>query len=89
MAKQIENNFLVALDGVKLSEAQKMKINSGIQEVVMRELANIDHTEMVIKKQISLDVSADIRNIPFRWGVVANFKNGILNVSVVNKPQTL
>lgn len=42
MANQPENQFLVALDGLELSEKQKQSINSGIQEVVMRELAKMD-----------------------------------------------
>jgi len=42
MANQTENQFLIALDGLELSEKQKQNINSGIQEVVMRELAKMD-----------------------------------------------
>ncbi|NMM49825.1 hypothetical protein [Marinigracilibium pacificum] len=35
-------NFIAALDGVELSDEQIEKINSGIQQVVMGELAKID-----------------------------------------------
>ncbi len=77
---QIENNFVVALSGVKLTEAQKQKINSGIQEVVMRELAQIDHTEMVVKKSKPDTPLISLKNMPFIWGLQADFKNNILNV---------
>ena len=76
---QVENNFMVALNGVSLSEAQKKKINSGIQEVVMRELAQIDHTEMIVKRN---NPAAPIStgNIPFIWGIKVDLRDRILNV---------
>lgn len=39
MAKKNDNGFHVQLEGVKLSEAARERIQAGIQEVVLRELA--------------------------------------------------
>ena len=39
MAKKNNNGFHVQLEGVKLSEAARERIQAGIQEVVLRELA--------------------------------------------------
>lgn len=45
MPKQSENQFLVNLDGLKLTDEQRQRINSGIQSVVMKEIAQIDQVE--------------------------------------------
>jgi hypothetical protein len=39
MAKLKDNGFHVKLDGVELSEASRIRIQNGIQEVLLRELA--------------------------------------------------
>jgi hypothetical protein len=39
MAKLEDNGFHVRLDGVELSEASRVRIQNGIQEVLLRELA--------------------------------------------------
>ncbi len=75
---QVENNFLVALEGIKLTDAQKKKINSGIQEVIMRELAQLDHTEMLVKKGKPELLTPTIKDRPFIWGLW-----GILNKDIL------
>jgi hypothetical protein len=55
METKANNQFLVALDGLELSESQRSNIQSGIQSVVMKELAQIDNLEAfsVSKKPFS------------------------------------
>lgn len=68
MEKQEENKFLVNLDGIHLSEEQKLRINSGIQEIVMRELAQMDNLKDygISKKKEPIDIH-DLH--PFIWGI--------------------
>lgn len=47
--------FAVALDGIKFSQEQLNRIDSGIKELVMREIAKIDHKgDIVVNKKIEL-----------------------------------
>lgn len=56
MAKAPNNQFVAALDGIDLTADQAKRISSGIQEVVMRELAHIDnHAEFSLAKQFRID----------------------------------
>ncbi len=84
MAKQVNNNFLVALNGIKMTEIQKAKINSGIQEVVMRELAQMDHSEITVKTK-KIDTPISLKDFPFIWGILIDELNG--KISVVNQQQ--
>jgi hypothetical protein len=79
MAKQLNDNFLIALNGIKLTDAQKQKINSGIQEVVMRELAHTD-SEIVVKRKKSL-VPTSIKDLPFIWGFWIDDLNGKITIN--------
>lgn len=38
-----DNQFSVSLNGIDLSDAQRKKIDQGIKDVVMREIASIDN----------------------------------------------
>lgn len=42
-AKKSEDYFLISFDGLNLSKDQKKRIEKNIQELVMKELATIDH----------------------------------------------
>jgi hypothetical protein len=86
MAKQTNNNFLVSLNGLKITDAQKIKINSGIQEVVMRELAQIDHTDITVKTK-KVDAPISLKDFPFIWGIIADSLNG--NIIVTNQQQNI
>ena len=77
MDKQINDSFLISLNGISLTNMQKQKINSGIQEVVMRELANID-IEIVVKKK-RVEIATSIKDLPFIWGIwIENLKDRII-----------
>jgi Fe-S cluster assembly iron-binding protein IscA len=86
MAKQTNNNFLVSLNGLKITDAQKIKINSGIQEVVMRELAQIDHTDITVKTK-KVDAPISLKDFPFIWGIWVDFLNS--NIIVTNQQQNI
>jgi hypothetical protein len=86
MAKQTNNNFLVSLNGLKITDAQKIKINSGIQEVVMRELAQIDHTDITVKTK-KVDIPTSLKDFPFIWGIWVDFLNS--NIIVTNQQQNI
>jgi hypothetical protein len=45
MKTEVSNQFLVALGDLKLSENQRENIQSGIQSVVMKELAQMDNLD--------------------------------------------
>jgi hypothetical protein len=45
MKNKANNQFLIALDGLELNEKQKANIQTGIQSVVMSELAKMDSLE--------------------------------------------
>ncbi|MBI5915292.1 MAG: hypothetical protein HY842_07940 [Bacteroidetes bacterium] len=48
--------FAVSLDGVNLSDEQLKRIDSGIKEVVMRELAKVDNQgDLVINRKLELN----------------------------------
>ena len=48
--------FTVSLDGIKLSDEQIKRIDLGIKEVVMREIAQIDHGgDLVINRRLELN----------------------------------
>lgn len=68
MEKKAENQFLVSLEGLHLSEDQKKRINAGIQEIVMKELAHMDALKEygVGKKKGPFDVGG---LNPFIWGI--------------------
>lgn len=83
--KNLENNFMIALNGVKLTDEQKKKINSGIQEIVMKELAQLDHTEMIVKKEKGIELTSLIKDRPFIWGLLADFKNSVINIKSVQE----
>ncbi|GLU51676.1 hypothetical protein [Dyadobacter frigoris] len=68
MEKKVENQFLVSLEGLHLSEDQKKRINEGIQEIVMKELAHMDALKEygVGKKKGPFDFGG---LHPFIWGI--------------------
>lgn len=48
--------FMVSLDGVNFSEDQINRINSGIKDVVMREIAQIDNKgDLIVNKRLDLN----------------------------------
>jgi hypothetical protein len=85
MAKQVNNSFLVSMTGVKMTDAQKAKINSGIQEVVMRELAQFDNSEILVKTK-KVDTPISLKDFPFIWGIIIDEINGRINV--INQQQS-
>lgn len=54
---QDDNQFSVSLNGIELTEKQRKRIDSGIKEVVMREIANID-------KQGDFILNSNLRDSP-------------------------
>ena len=82
MEKKAENQFLVSLEGLKLSNEQKIKINSGIQDVVMRELAQMDNLDnfAIVKKKKSIDVNA---LHPFIWGIIWDNGKKVMDVNIL------
>lgn len=49
-------HFVAALEGIELSREQHDRISSGIQEVVMRELARIDTKgDIAVAKRFTVD----------------------------------
>ena len=56
MEKTPNTSFMALLDGVTLTPEQSKRISSGIQEVVMRELAGIDnHADFSVSKRFQVD----------------------------------
>ena len=57
MTKSADNQFLASLEGIDLTAEQSKRISSGIQEVVMRELAQIDaHSEFSVANRFRSDL---------------------------------
>lgn len=62
--------FAVSLDGISLSDAQIKRIDKGIKEVVMREIAQIDHGgDLVINSKLGLNP----RFKGFRFPIIFGF----------------
>ncbi len=56
MAKTTNTQFMASLEGIALSPEQTKRISSGIQEVVMRELAQVDQqAEFSVSKRFTPD----------------------------------
>ena len=77
MPKQTENQFVVNLDGLKLTDEQRQRINSGIQKVVMTELAQLDHvSDFSVSKKGLVDSS---KFSPLRPPICGIWWDGIAN----------
>lgn len=70
MPKQTENQFVVSLEGIKLSNEQKQRINKGLKEVVMKELGNMDLVNDVVLKKSKPNVPILLGDRPFIWGII-------------------
>ena len=70
MPKQSENQFVVSLEGIKLSNEQKQRINKGLKEVVMKELGNMDLANDVVLKKNNINLPILIGDRPFPWGII-------------------
>ena len=74
MKIETKNQFIIALEGIELSSAQKAKINSGMQEAIMKEIANIDFKkDLVLKNQLLKNTETIVPDLRPRIGVVAKF----------------
>ncbi len=62
MDNKANNQFLIALDGLELSEKQKANIQTGIQSVVMSELAKMDNLESYSVGKKKFDAQMAIRH---------------------------
>jgi len=52
--KNTETQFVVSLEGLELSKEQKKRIEKGIQDLVLQEIANIDHdVNMKVSKRFT------------------------------------
>lgn len=59
--------FAVSLDGIHLTESQIHNIDKGIKEVVMRELARVDHAgDFIVNKKLE----ANPRFKGFRFPII-------------------
>ncbi|MBO0590589.1 hypothetical protein I2486_04140 [Cellulophaga sp. E16_2] len=62
--------FTASLDGIKLSTDQIKRIDNGIKNVIMTELAQIDHGgDIVINKKIALNPKLKGFNDLFKYGI--------------------
>ncbi|MBA6315158.1 hypothetical protein [Cellulophaga baltica] len=62
--------FTASLDGIKLSTDQIKRIDDGIKNVIMTELAQIDHGgDIVINKKITLNPKLKGFNDLFKYGI--------------------
>ena len=60
-----ENQFSISLNGIDLSEKQRQRIDQGVKEVVMRELAAIDHQgDYIINNNIGRSPFIDKYKLP-------------------------
>jgi hypothetical protein len=86
MSNKSNNQFLIALDGLELSEKQRANIQTGIQSVVMSELAKMDSLEGYSIGRKKFDAQTTIRNPDFInglwWDELRRSINFSRNVSV-------
>ena len=90
MEKHISKNikedahFVVSLDGLKLSKAQKERIDNGIKELVMKEIAAIDTKgDLVINQKLGLNPKLP-RNIEWFGIWIENFNRRFERVGLLN-----
>ena len=69
MKNEANNQFLIALDGLELSEKQRTNIQTGIQSVVMSELAKMDNFEEYSVGRKKFDAKTVIRRPDFTNGI--------------------
>jgi hypothetical protein len=61
--------FAVSLDGIHLTEDQSRRIDKGIKEVVMREIAQIDHGgDLVVNKKLEANPRFNGLKFPIIFG---------------------
>ncbi len=69
--------FQVRLDDIKLSAAAKQRVQLGIQQLLLKELAQIDHKgDVVIGRPVKLG--------PIWNGIIARLADGKIQVQSVN-----
>lgn len=69
--------FQVRLDNIKLSTEAKQRIQLGIQQLVLREVAQIDHKgDVLIGRPVKLG--------PIWNGIVAKLVKGTIQINSVN-----
>ncbi len=66
--KNLQNQFIVSLGDIELSDAQRVNIDNAIQKAVLKELSNIDNiNKLLVKRPIG-----GVGKIPdyFPWGII-------------------
>ena len=81
MKNDVNNQFLIALDGLELSEKQRANIQTGIQSVVMSELAKMDNLDGYSVGKKKFDSQTSIRLPDFINGIWWDALNRSLNFS--------
>ena len=81
MKNDVNNQFLIALDGLELSEKQKANIQTGIQSVVMSELAKMDSLDGYSIGRKKFDSQTSIRPPEMIDGLWWDEKRRSLNFS--------
>jgi hypothetical protein len=69
MDNKANNQFLIALDGLELSGKQRANIQTGIQSVVMSELAKMDNLESYSVGKKKFDAQMAVRPPDFIYGM--------------------
>ena len=68
MKNEANNQFLIALDGIELTEKQIANIQTGIQSIVMSELAKMDNLDGYSVEKKKFDSQTSIRPPGMIWG---------------------
>ncbi len=72
IAKKLKDDahFVVSLDGLNLSDEKIEKINRGIRDVVLKEIASIDTKgDLVMNKRLDLNPKTVGFKFPILWGI--------------------